>query len=81
MVDIFTWLDYLPRFLKPWEQDARERFKRDLEWCMERLEVGLTTPVRYLTASKSRYAENQRSQFRWESHARHFSSLRSSSVR
>ncbi|KAL4768022.1 cytochrome P450 [Aspergillus nidulans var. acristatus] len=38
MVDIFTWLNYLPPCLKPWEQDARKRFKRDLEWCMTRLE-------------------------------------------
>jgi hypothetical protein len=39
MVDIFTWLDYLPLFLKPWERDARKRFKRDIEWCTTRLEV------------------------------------------
>ncbi|KAL4990820.1 hypothetical protein BDW68DRAFT_174555 [Aspergillus falconensis] len=38
MVDIFTWLNYLPPWLKPWEQDARKRFKRDLKWCMDRLE-------------------------------------------
>ncbi|GAB1201341.1 hypothetical protein APSETT444_010732 [Aspergillus pseudonomiae] len=38
MVDIFTWLNYLPLCLKPWERDARKRFKRDLEWCMARLE-------------------------------------------
>ncbi|KAL2811621.1 cytochrome P450 [Aspergillus granulosus] len=37
MVDIFTWLNYLPLCLKPWEQDATKRFKRDLEWCMARL--------------------------------------------
>jgi hypothetical protein len=41
MVDILTWLDYLPLCLKPWEQDARNRFKRDLEWCRARLEVRL----------------------------------------
>lgn len=39
MVDIFAWLNYLPLWLKPWERDARKRFKRDLEWCMARLEV------------------------------------------
>ncbi|KAB8261640.1 cytochrome P450 [Aspergillus pseudonomiae] len=38
MVDIFTWLNYLPLCLKPWERDARKRSKRDLEWCMARLE-------------------------------------------
>ncbi|KAE8343343.1 hypothetical protein BDV24DRAFT_161389 [Aspergillus arachidicola] len=38
VVDIFTWLNYLPLCLKPWEQDARKRFKRDLEWCIVRLQ-------------------------------------------
>ncbi|RAO74354.1 uncharacterized protein BHQ10_010366 [Talaromyces amestolkiae] len=38
MVDIFTWLDHLPLCLKPWEQNARQRFKRDLEWCSVRLQ-------------------------------------------
>ncbi|KAL3475771.1 cytochrome P450 [Aspergillus californicus] len=38
MVDIYTWLNYLPLWLKPWEQDSRKRFKRDMEWCMARLE-------------------------------------------
>ncbi|KAL2794585.1 cytochrome P450 [Aspergillus keveii] len=38
MVDIFTWLNHLPLFLKPWERDARQRFKRDLEWCVARLQ-------------------------------------------
>ncbi|KOC17629.1 putative cytochrome P450 [Aspergillus flavus AF70] len=38
MVDIFTCLTYLPLCLKPWEQDARKRFKRDLEWCIVRLQ-------------------------------------------
>ncbi|PIG79674.1 hypothetical protein AARAC_001524, partial [Aspergillus arachidicola] len=33
-----TWLNYLPLCLKPWEQDARKRFKRDLEWCIVRLQ-------------------------------------------
>lgn len=41
MVDIFTWLEYLPLCLKPWERAARNRFKQDLEWCMARLEVWL----------------------------------------
>ncbi|KAL2847078.1 cytochrome P450 [Aspergillus pseudodeflectus] len=38
MVDIFTWLNHLPLSLKPWERDARRRFKRDLEWCLARLQ-------------------------------------------
>ncbi|OJJ07635.1 hypothetical protein ASPVEDRAFT_88875 [Aspergillus versicolor CBS 583.65] len=38
MVDIFMWLNHLPLFLKPWERDARRRFKRDLEWCLTRLQ-------------------------------------------
>ncbi|OGE47464.1 hypothetical protein PENARI_c043G11509 [Penicillium arizonense] len=38
MVDIFTWLNQLPLSLKPWERDARRRFKRDLEWCLARLQ-------------------------------------------
>ncbi|KAB8269240.1 cytochrome P450 [Aspergillus minisclerotigenes] len=38
MVDIFTWLNSLPLCLKPWEQDAHKRFKRDLEWCVVRLQ-------------------------------------------
>ncbi|KAE8414345.1 cytochrome P450 [Aspergillus pseudocaelatus] len=38
MVDIFAWMNYLPLWLKPWERDARKRFKRDLEWCMARLQ-------------------------------------------
>ncbi|KAL3484193.1 cytochrome P450 [Aspergillus germanicus] len=38
MVDIFTWLNHLPLSLKPWERDARRRFKRDLDWCVARLQ-------------------------------------------
>jgi cytochrome P450 len=37
IVDILPWLDNLPLFLKPWERDARQRFKRDMNWCVERL--------------------------------------------
>ncbi|KAL3451426.1 cytochrome P450 [Aspergillus insuetus] len=38
MVDIFTWLNHLPLSLKPWERDAWRRFKRDLDWCVARLQ-------------------------------------------
>ncbi|KAF4984568.1 hypothetical protein FDECE_17062 [Fusarium decemcellulare] len=38
MVDTVPALDNLPLFLKPWERDARARFQRDWEWCMEKLE-------------------------------------------
>ncbi|KAG9628843.1 cytochrome P450, partial [Aureobasidium melanogenum] len=37
IVDILPWLDNLPMFLKPWERNARQRFKRDMDWCVERL--------------------------------------------
>ncbi|KAJ5532238.1 cytochrome P450 [Penicillium frequentans] len=37
LVDVLPFLDSLPMFLKPWERNSRARFKRDLEWCMERL--------------------------------------------
>ncbi|KAJ5647166.1 cytochrome P450 [Penicillium lividum] len=37
IVDVLPFLDGFPMFLKPWEQRARERFRRDLAWCMERL--------------------------------------------
>ncbi|KAH7143558.1 cytochrome P450 [Dactylonectria macrodidyma] len=38
IVDTITLLDRLPLYLKPWERDARARFQRDLDWCMEKLE-------------------------------------------
>ncbi|KAF9888125.1 hypothetical protein FE257_009261 [Aspergillus nanangensis] len=37
IVDVLTWLDRLPICLKPWERNARARFKRDLEWSVEKL--------------------------------------------
>ncbi|KAI5212373.1 cytochrome P450 [Aureobasidium subglaciale] len=37
IVDILPWMDKLPMFLKPWERNARRRFKRDMSWCVERL--------------------------------------------
>jgi cytochrome P450 len=37
MVDIFPWLSNLPLLFKPWEREGRARFKRDMEWCVERL--------------------------------------------
>lgn len=37
IVDILPWLDNLPMFLKPWERDARRRFRRDMDWCVKRL--------------------------------------------
>ncbi|CEJ61862.1 hypothetical protein PMG11_10379 [Penicillium brasilianum] len=38
VVDVLPFLDMMPMFLKPWEQRSRERFRRDLAWCMERLD-------------------------------------------
>lgn len=38
IVDILPWLDKLPLFLKPWEKSGRARFKRDLDWCIHRLD-------------------------------------------
>ncbi|KAH7124336.1 cytochrome P450 [Dactylonectria macrodidyma] len=38
IVDTITLLDRLPLYLKPWESDARARFQRDWDWCMEKLE-------------------------------------------
>ncbi|KAJ5810401.1 cytochrome P450 [Penicillium pulvis] len=40
MVDVLPFLDSLPMLFKPWERNARARFRRDLEWCMERLNSG-----------------------------------------
>ncbi|KAK8221384.1 cytochrome P450 [Phyllosticta capitalensis] len=37
LVDVFPLLDYLPRFLKPWERAARERFRRDVAFSQERM--------------------------------------------
>ena len=37
IVDIFPVLDKLPLFLKPWERDARARFKRDWDWSQDKL--------------------------------------------
>ncbi|KAF9778784.1 hypothetical protein IL306_003260 [Fusarium sp. DS 682] len=39
LVDTFTFLDKLPLLLKPWERSGRARFRRDYEWCREKLEV------------------------------------------
>ncbi|KAJ6017973.1 cytochrome P450 [Penicillium sp. IBT 35674x] len=37
MVDMLPFLDVLPMFIKPWERSSRARFRRDLEWSMERV--------------------------------------------
>lgn len=37
MVEVLPFLDRLPMALKPWERRGRARFRRDLEWCVERL--------------------------------------------
>lgn len=37
LVDRFPILDKLPLFLKPWERDARERFRRDMRWVTDKL--------------------------------------------
>lgn len=38
LVDIFPMLDLLPLALKPWERAGRERFQRDKDWCVQKLE-------------------------------------------
>lgn len=55
IVDTITLLDRLPLYLKPWERDARARFQRDWDWCMEKLEVGPSLPLHRLTKFKSNY--------------------------
>ncbi|KAJ5354959.1 cytochrome P450 [Penicillium cataractarum] len=43
MVDIFTWMEFLPIWLKPWEKEAKKRFQRDMRWCLERLQSQIST--------------------------------------
>lgn len=37
LVEILPFLEKLPMFMKPWEQSARARFRRDFQWTTERL--------------------------------------------
>jgi len=37
LVDIFPALEWLPMALKPWAREGSARFKRDVDWCMERM--------------------------------------------
>ncbi|KAH8812203.1 cytochrome P450 [Xylogone sp. PMI_703] len=38
LVDIFTWLEHLPLWLKPWERTAKKMFQRDIKWVIECIE-------------------------------------------
>lgn len=55
IVDVLPFLDTLPMFLKPWERNSKARFRRDLEWCMERLNVrdSVYIPVLFSICSPS----------------------------
>lgn len=37
VVDILPFLNRLPMFLKPWERNGRERFRRDMRWITEKM--------------------------------------------
>jgi len=37
LVDIFPALEWLPMAFKPWAKEGSARFKRDVDWCMERM--------------------------------------------
>lgn len=46
IVDVLPALDLLPIFLKPWQRAGRERFRRDLEWSVDKLERVKVMPDR-----------------------------------
>lgn len=37
VADMLPWLNHLPMFLKPWERDARARFRQDVAWVTDKL--------------------------------------------
>jgi hypothetical protein len=43
IVEILPFLEYLPRVLRPWAREKDKRFRRDIEWSVERGWNGLKT--------------------------------------